>query len=463
MRKCKQVISLFLVLTMMFAILSVGIVQGAAADTNEIYQVPPSEPALLGDVDRNGRVNGFDVIALKNSIAHNFAAGYLDYTKMAKDSIDFKVANCNKNGDGATERIDGFDVFLLQQYIAHIPEARDKGIGEPVYPDPTEPPTQAPTDEDTRATVTIYGLNGQSETREFNVGDTFNVYTSLNVKKAGSDIQIASASGDQTFSDPVLTLTSDIDNEQLFTDTDTVFPVFGDAAMGRFRGTGWVQYNASTPGINNGFIFDSNDDLVIVTNYTVTRGGIGEVRNALSYLAAADDDLTKLVTKGEVASDVELTVNATFSKPPHHAPPVVDPTEAPTEAPKPTEAPTEAPKPTEAPTEAPKPTEAPTEAPKPTEAPTEAPKPTVAPTEAPTQPQGKATVTVHGLDGKTETQEFNVGDTFTVYTTLNTSAYNNGRIGSINGSQLYTNAVLKLTDEYTEKDGILDLESMFPV
>ena len=41
MRKCKQVISLFLVLTMMFAILSVGIVQGAAADTNEIYQVPP--------------------------------------------------------------------------------------------------------------------------------------------------------------------------------------------------------------------------------------------------------------------------------------------------------------------------------------------------------------------------------------------------------------------------------------
>ena len=70
---------------------------------------------------------------------------------------------------------------------------------------------------------------------------------------------------------------------------------------------------------------------------------------------------------------------------------IVEPTEAPTEAPtvKPTEAPTEAPtvKPTEAPTQAPtvKPTEAPTQAPtvKPTEAPTEA--PTVKPTEAPTQ------------------------------------------------------------------------------
>ena len=369
MRKCKQVISMLLVLCMMFAVVSVGIVQGAAADKPQIYQDPPSEPALLGDVNRDGRVDGTDVLILKMSITKQFAQGYLDYNSMPTNSLEFKIANCYK--DEATPVIDGNDALLIKQFIAHKANAMDKGIGEPVYPDPTEPPTQAPTDEETKATITIYGLNGQSETREFNVGDTFNVYTSLNVKKAGSDIQIASASGDQTFSDSVLTLTSDIDNEQLFTNTYTVFPVFGDAAMGRLRGTGWVQYNASTPGINNGFIFDSNDDLVIVTNYTVTRGGIGEVRNALSYLAAADDDLTKLVTKGEVASDVELTVNATFSKPPHHAPPVVNPTEAPTEAPKPTEAPTEAPKPTEAPTEAPKPTEAPTEAPVPTEAPTE--------------------------------------------------------------------------------------------
>ncbi|MBQ3329912.1 MAG: hypothetical protein IJG87_01905, partial [Ruminococcus sp.] len=57
------------------------------------------------------------------------------------------------------------------------------------------------------------------------------------------------------------------------------------------------------------------------------------------------------------------------------------------------------------------------------------------PTEAdePTQPAGdKATVTIYGLDGKSETKEFNVGDTFTVYTTLNTSAYENGAIGSLN-------------------------------
>ena len=54
MRKCKQVVSLLLVLCMMFAVISVGIVQGAAADTDQIYQDPPHDPALLGDIDRNG-------------------------------------------------------------------------------------------------------------------------------------------------------------------------------------------------------------------------------------------------------------------------------------------------------------------------------------------------------------------------------------------------------------------------
>ena len=57
MRKCKQVVSLLLVLCMMFAVISVGIVQGAAADDVSIYAEPQSEPALLGDIDRNGKVN----------------------------------------------------------------------------------------------------------------------------------------------------------------------------------------------------------------------------------------------------------------------------------------------------------------------------------------------------------------------------------------------------------------------
>ncbi|WP_405345128.1 hypothetical protein, partial [Ruminococcus sp.] len=49
------------------------------------------------------------------------------------------------------------------------------------------------------------------------------------------------------------------------------------------------------------------------------------------------------------------------------------------------------------------------------------------PTVAPTEPAGdKAIVHVSGQDGETETKEFNVGDTFYVYTTLNASQINDG-------------------------------------
>ena len=149
------------------------------------------------------------------------------------------------------------------------------------------------------------------------------------------------------------------------TDNASVFPIMGDSAMGRLSEDGLIQYNGSTPAINNGFKFDSDNDQLIVTTYKVTAGGTGEVRNALVTLASDDEDLTKVVSHGEVTDGSTVAGNATFVKP------ADDPTEAPTEAPEPTEAPTEAPEPTEAPTEAPEPTEAPTEAPVPTEAPTE--------------------------------------------------------------------------------------------
>ena len=445
MRKTKQVISMILALTMLLSIFSVGIVQtSAAADDEEaIYQDPPYDPPLLGDIDRNGRVDGNDVFALKSSIAKK--AGFIRYDQISKDSVDFRVADCFVDAEiGQEKTINGNDVWLLRCYVAHKHEAEGKGIGEPIDVLPTEPaPTEAPEPTETQApqpteeplktaTITIYGLNGQSETKEFNIGDTFKVYTSLNV---ASNSPIAALSATQTFTDSILSLNDTLTDEDMFVNTDAVFPVLGEAAMGRLYAPGNIQYNASTP---NGFVFDSDDDLAIVTEYKVTTGGTGEVRNTLTMLAAADDGLTRLVNKGVVASGVDLTVNATFDKP---AP---EPTQAPeTEAPQPTDPPA----PTE--TEAPEPTNPPA----PTE--TEAPEPTVA---------GKATVTVRGLDGETETQEFNVGDTFTVYTTLNTSNIDEGKIGSLDGRQYYTNTVLALADEYDHDEGdILDINAMFPI
>ncbi|MBQ1475517.1 MAG: PT domain-containing protein, partial [Ruminococcus sp.] len=83
--------------------------------------------------------------------------------------------------------------------------------------------------------------------------------------------------------------------------------------------------------------------------------------------------------------------------------------------------------------------------------------------DAATTASEKAIVHISGLDGKVETKEFNVGDDFYVYTTLNASQINEGKIGSINARQLYTNSVVKLIDEYTENDGILELQDVFPI
>ena len=53
---------------------------------------------------------------------------------------------------------------------------------------------------------------------------------------------------------------------------------------------------------------------------------------------------------------------------------------------------------------------------------------------------GTAEVTVAGTDGKTETKTFNVGDTFTVYTTMYSAQFD-GKIASLLGTQDYTDSV----------------------
>ena len=87
---------------------------------------------------------------------------------------------------------------------------------------------------------------------------------------------------------------------------------------------------------------------------------------------------------------------------------------------------------------------------------------------------GVATVTLKGIDGKTvTTQTYAVGETFTATTYLNVSEICNAcstglaspcGLGSINGTQYYTNSILTLADEYDPDEGdIIDTDAMFPV
>ena len=93
-----------------------------------------------------------------------------------------------------------------------------------------------------------------------------------------------------------------------------MFPILGDRAIARIT-DGNVTYNASTPNIGNGFVFDSANKLLIVTNYKVLTAGTAEVRNSLITVAAADADLTRIVDKGVVAEGKTIGGIASFTEP----------------------------------------------------------------------------------------------------------------------------------------------------
>ena len=77
---------------------------------------------------------------------------------------------------------------------------------------------------------------------------------------------------------------------------------------------------------------------------------------------------------------------------------------------------------------------------------------------------GTATVTIQSVKGDTVTKTYAVGETFTTYTYLNASQINDGKIGSMNCSQFYTNSVLQLAEDYDPEWGdIFDVDNIFPV
>ena len=310
---------------------------------------------------------------------------------------------------------------------------------DPVNPDqptekpteaPTQPPTQKPTTPADKAVVTIYGIDGTSKTKTYSVGDEFTVYTTFDASKCTAH-GIASISASQTFTDSILQSTDEIDEYGVVTDPTAMFPILGANTVAKIS-EGLNKYNNSTPNVGKGFVFDSETSILLITHYKVIAVGEAEVRNVLTTVAADDASLTKIVNKGVVQPGMVLGGIASFTDPTQPEPPTEAPTEPPTE------------KPTE------KPTEAPTE--KPTEKPTEPPV---------TQ---KADVTIYGIDGTSETKTYNVGESFTVYTTFDASgAAANGMIAAVNATQSYTASVIETTENTDGQGVVTDTSMMFPV
>ena len=244
------------------------------------------------------------------------------------------------------------------------------------------------------ATVTVYDLNGNAVTEQYNVGDEFTVYTTLDVSASVTSGMIGSVQGTQTYTSSVLALANKVVGEYgEFVDLNTVFPITRENTIANAATAGKITFNASTPYKDNAFKFNSADSKLMVTTYKVTAGGKAEIKNTLKNLAIADDDLTRIVYEGKTQTGKSFSIASSFTDPVS-----ID----------------------------------------------------------------HAEVTVHSLDGTTETMNFNIGDSFTVYTTLKVNE-NNGRISSVTGSQKYTSSVLTLTDALDEEGLINDSDAVFPI
>ena len=199
------------------------------------------------------------------------------------------------------------------------------------------PPAAAAADETPEvetAVVTVTGLNGESQSMTFQVGDTFTVYTMLNTS-AIDEGRISSVHATQSYNSEVLALADAYDEEEgEILDLNTMFPITKGDTVANGKLSGEINFNASIASIVSPFFFDSNAAKLIVTHYTVIAPGTSDITTAFITLAGSDRQLTKIVDRGVIVNP-NFTLYASFTDP------EAEPTEAPTE--EPTEAPTEAP------------------------------------------------------------------------------------------------------------------------
>ena len=77
---------------------------------------------------------------------------------------------------------------------------------------------------------------------------------------------------------------------------------------------GAIFYNASTPSIKNGFKFDNNNAILILSHYTVKAPGEAEITNEMMTLAMSNQELTKIIANKEILLP-DFRLHASFIEP----------------------------------------------------------------------------------------------------------------------------------------------------
>ena len=80
---------------------------------------------LLGDADGNEVVNVFDAACIQKGLTGT--KGYPEYTKMDKNSVEYRVADADADGT-----VNIFDAALVQKFLTGTASAQGYGIGQPI-------------------------------------------------------------------------------------------------------------------------------------------------------------------------------------------------------------------------------------------------------------------------------------------------------------------------------------------
>ncbi|MBQ9472677.1 MAG: hypothetical protein IJU73_05980, partial [Ruminococcus sp.] len=228
------------------------------------------------------------------------------------------------------------------------------------------------------ATITAGG-----ESQSFHVGDTIKYTYYMNASDISPNGKISGVDAAVYYDESILKFTGD--REEICPNLlDPKISTAEDVHNG-------IKFNDSNVG--RGFKFNSDDKVLVELTFEVIAEGTTDVYTHIETLYAVyDADVAIFIQQGEVTdkgapavSDEVVLVNC-----PH-------PTEAETTAPV-------------------------TEVTEATEPATTEP-----------VPSDKAVVTLYALDGTFETKTFDIGDEFTVYTMLNSSANDDGKISTVAG------------------------------
>lgn len=171
------------------------------------------------------------------------------------------------------------------------------------------------------ATVTLKGLQGETVTQTYAVGETFTAYTYMNAADYNEG-RIGALDGSLKYPTDVLEIaeTYNTDTEDydygLMDDMDTVFPIISKASIIGNAGTpGLVYYNASTPA-KTGFLFNADTCVLSMVRFKVIASGTATIENTMKTLAVSDSTLTKIISKGVIRPGYEnLTTPVALSEP----------------------------------------------------------------------------------------------------------------------------------------------------